>query len=134
MEHRKRRDSSFGEWNHRHSSFCVVGVAVNLLRRSPSRCLVLGHHVGRHVVYGQCLRFASSNQSDTYNDGHWLAVGPVRYITGKLIAFSGVEACESYVASLVSKVVTSSLAVGTFKSGLMATLVGTVRRYVLLLY
>jgi len=66
-------------------------------------------------------------ENDDYNEGHWLAVGPVKYITGSLVAFSGIEACESYVASLMSKVVPSALAVGTFNSGLLATLVGTVR-------
>ena len=35
------------------------------------------------------------------------------------------EACESYVASLMSKLVPSALAVGTFNSGLLETLVGT---------
>ena len=65
--------------------------------------------------------------SENFNEGHWLAVGPGRYIAGSLIAFSGIEACESYVASLMSKVVPSALAVGTFNSGLLATLVGTVR-------
>ena len=49
----------------------------------------------------------------------------MRYITGSLIAFSGIEACESYVASLMSKVVPSALAQGTFNSGLLATLVAT---------
>ena len=67
-----------------------------------------------------------SHDSETYNEGLMLAVGPVKYITGSLIAFSGIEACESYVASLMSKVVPSALAVGTFNSGLLATLVGTV--------
>jgi len=67
------------------------------------------------------------NHEDTYtfNEGQPLAVGPVRYIAGSLIAFSGIEACESYVASLMSKVVPSALAQGTFNSGLLATLVGT---------
>lgn len=66
--------------------------------------------------------------SETYNEGVPLAVGEARYITGSLIAFSGIEACESYVASLMSKVVPSALAQGTFNSGLLATLVGTVRK------
>lgn len=56
--------------------------------------------------------------SETYNEGQPMAVGPARYITGSLIAFSGIEACESYVASLMSKVVPSALAQGTFNSGL----------------
>jgi len=64
--------------------------------------------------------------NDTYNEGNPWAVGPVKYITGSLIAFSGIEACESFVASLMSKVVPSALAQGTFNSGLLATLVGTV--------
>jgi hypothetical protein len=61
-----------------------------------------------------------------YNEGHWLAVGPVNYIVASLIAISGIEACESYVASLISKVVPSALALDTFNSGLLATLVRTV--------
>ena len=68
------------------------------------------------------------DDSNTYNVGQPWAVGPSRYIAGSLIAFSGVEACESYIASLISKVVPSALAQGTFNSGLLATLVGTVRR------
>ena len=64
--------------------------------------------------------------SVTYNAEDDLSVGPIRYITGSLIAFSGIEACESFVASLMSKVVPSALAQGTFNSGLLATLVGTV--------
>lgn len=69
--------------------------------------------------------------SNTYNVGQPWAVGPSRYISGSLIAFSGVEACESYIASLISKVVPSALAQGTFNSGLLATLVGTVRHGVI---
>jgi len=71
-----------------------------------------------------------SETSDTYNYDSLFAVGHVRYIAGSLIAFSGVEACESFVASLMSKVVPSALAVGTFNSGLLATLVGTSGRAV----
>mmetsp|Transcript_15461 Transcript_15461/g.34523 ORF Transcript_15461/g.34523 Transcript_15461/m.34523 type:complete len:909 (+) Transcript_15461:277-3003(+) len=66
-----------------------------------------------------------SRETDTYNEGHPLAVGPTRYIAGSLVAFSGIEACESFVASLMSKLVPSALAVGTFNSGLLTTLVGT---------
>ncbi|CAB9498402.1 SPX domain-containing membrane protein [Seminavis robusta] len=66
-----------------------------------------------------------SHDNDTYNEDHPLSVGPIKYITGSLIAFSGIEACESFVASLMSKVVPSALATGTFNSGLLATLVGT---------
>jgi hypothetical protein len=66
-----------------------------------------------------------SHDNDHYNAGHPLAVGPAKYVTGSLIAFSGIEACESFVASLMSKVVPSALAQGTYNSGLLATLVGT---------
>ncbi|KAL7576574.1 hypothetical protein ACA910_018066 [Epithemia clementina (nom. ined.)] len=64
-------------------------------------------------------------ENDGYNQGRWFAVGPARYIFGSLIAFSGIEACESYIASLMTKVTPSSLASGTFNSGLLTTLVGT---------
>jgi Major Facilitator Superfamily len=72
-----------------------------------------------------------SHDNDMYNEDHPLSVGPVKYITGSLIAFSGIEACESFVASMMSKVVPSALASGTFNSGLLATLVGTVSRLAL---
>eukprot|EP00587_Corethron_hystrix_P002894 CAMPEP_0113327924 /NCGR_PEP_ID=MMETSP0010_2-20120614/19650_1 /TAXON_ID=216773 ORGANISM="Corethron hystrix, Strain 308" /NCGR_SAMPLE_ID=MMETSP0010_2 /ASSEMBLY_ACC=CAM_ASM_000155 /LENGTH=752 /DNA_ID=CAMNT_0000189027 /DNA_START=120 /DNA_END=2374 /DNA_ORIENTATION=+ /assembly_acc=CAM_ASM_000155 len=62
---------------------------------------------------------------EDYNDENVFSTGPVRYIVGSLIAFSGIEACECYVASLMSKVVPSALAMGTFNSGLLTTLVGT---------
>ena len=63
--------------------------------------------------------------STTYNYDAWWSVGPINYIVGSMIAFSGIESCESFVASLMSKCVPSALAVGTFNSGLLATLVGT---------
>jgi hypothetical protein len=66
-----------------------------------------------------------NRSNDTYNAHQLLSVGPLRYIAGSLIAFSGIEACESFVASLMSKAVPSKLAVGTFNSGLLLTLVGT---------
>jgi hypothetical protein len=63
--------------------------------------------------------------SETYNDDAWWSVGPRKYIVGSMIAFSGIETTESFVSSLMSKCVPSALAVGTFNSGLLATLVGT---------
>jgi len=69
--------------------------------------------------------FVGTDSTDTYNEDLILSVGPIQYIIGSVIAFSGVEACESFVASLMSKCVPSALAVGTFNSGLLATLVGT---------
>ena len=84
------------------------------------------------TLFGMAFLFDASDlfnhdDTNTYNAGQPWAVGPHRYIAGSLIAFSGVEACESYIASLISKVVPSALAQGTFNSGLLATLVGTVR-------
>ena len=46
---------------------------------------------------------ADIDSSDTYNEDLAWSVGPYQYIAGSLIAFSGVEACESFVASLMSK-------------------------------
>lgn len=82
------------------------------------------------TLIGMCFLFDptdlfNAGYSETFNLGLPFAVGPARYITGSLIAFSGIEACESFVASLMSKVVPSALAQGTFNSGLLATLVGT---------
>ena len=65
------------------------------------------------------------HSNDTYNSHQVLSVGAVRYIIGTLIAFSGIEGSESFVASLMSKAVPSKLAVGTFNSALLLTLVGT---------
>ena len=81
------------------------------------------------TLFGMLFLFDPTDLLDhetsyTYNDSPF-AVGPKAYITGSLIAFSGIEACESFVASLMSKVVPSALAQGTFNSGLLATLVGT---------
>ena len=84
------------------------------------------------TLFGMAFLFdptdlTNHENSETFNSGTPMATGTTRYITGSLIAFSGIEACESYVASLMSKVVPSALAQGTFNSGLFATLVGTVR-------
>eukprot|EP00542_Grammatophora_oceanica_P002493 CAMPEP_0194068692 /NCGR_PEP_ID=MMETSP0009_2-20130614/87233_1 /TAXON_ID=210454 /ORGANISM="Grammatophora oceanica, Strain CCMP 410" /LENGTH=566 /DNA_ID=CAMNT_0038721815 /DNA_START=84 /DNA_END=1784 /DNA_ORIENTATION=+ len=69
-----------------------------------------------------------SHDNKHYNDNMWLSVGPIRYIGGSMIAFGAIEACESFVASLMSKVVPVALASGTFNAGLLATLVGTFGR------
>ena len=67
-----------------------------------------------------------SHDNDTYNEGNFFAVEQVRYILANFVAFGSIEACESFVASALSKVVPSALASGTFNSGLLTTLVGTV--------
>ena len=70
--------------------------------------------------------FMPDSEEVGYNAGAPLAVGPVRYIAGSMIAFGAVEVNESFMASLLSKVVPSALATGTLNSGLLLTLVGTV--------
>ena len=67
-----------------------------------------------------------NHDNETYNEGSFFAVGQVRYIIANFVAFGSIEACESFVASALSKVVPSALASGTFNSGLLTTLVGTV--------
>jgi len=66
---------------------------------------------------------SAADENDTYNEGYPLAIGPVRYIIGSLVTFSSIEANESYVASMMSKLLPSQLAVGTFNSGLLIILV-----------
>ena len=70
--------------------------------------------------------FMPYSAEDGYNAGNPLAVGPFRYILGSIIAFGAVEVNESFMASLLSKVVPSALATGALNSGLLLTLVGTV--------
>ena len=74
--------------------------------------------------------FGSTNENEnyTYNEGLPFAIGPVRYIIGSLVAFSSIEANESYVASMMSKILPSQLAVGTFNSGFLINLVSTSAR------
>ena len=66
---------------------------------------------------------SAADENDTYNEGYPLAIGPVRYIIGSLVTFSSIEANESYVASMLSKLLPSQLAAGTFNSGLLIILV-----------
>ena len=61
--------------------------------------------------------FVDTETYDTYNYHSNFSVGPIQYIIGSLIAFSGVEACESFIASLMSKVVPSALAVVSLVEG-----------------
>lgn len=65
------------------------------------------------------------NDTDTYNEGVFMSTGSIKYVVGSIIAFTGIECCESYIASLMSKVVPFALAKGTFNAGLLETLVGT---------
>ena len=67
-----------------------------------------------------------STETDTYNEGNPLAVGPHRYIAGYLLVFCSVQAFDGVVGSVLSKVIPTALATGTLNSGLLATIVGTV--------
>lgn len=79
--------------------------------------------IGMSIILDVTDFYSTSNVE--YNSNYWLSVGPYRYSLGSIVAFSGIQAGESFVASLMSKVVPSTLAEGTFNSGLLATLVGT---------
>eukprot|EP00970_Alexandrium_tamarense_P008475 scaffold1618_cov196-Alexandrium_tamarense.AAC.35 len=67
-----------------------------------------------------------STETDTFNEGSALAVGPRRYIAGYLLVFCSVQAFDGVVGSVLSKVIPTALATGTLNSGLLATVVGTV--------
>ena len=54
-----------------------------------------------------------------YNRELWWSAGQIQYIGGSLILFGSIEACECFVALLMSKVVPSALASGTFYYGLL---------------
>ncbi len=82
------------------------------------------------TLFGMVIMFDVSDlmnyhASMTYNEFFMLSTGEFRYVTGSLIAFIGVEVCESFTASMMSKVVPSKMATGTFNAGLLETLVGT---------
>lgn len=71
--------------------------------------------------------FATAD-TDTYNEGNILAVGPHRYYVGYLLVFCSVQAFDGVVGSVLSKVIPTALAAGTLNSGLLATIVGTLGR------
>jgi Sugar (and other) transporter len=63
-----------------------------------------------------------------YNAGHILAVSPRRYMAGYFLTYLSIQAFEGVIGSTLSKVIPTSLASGTFNSGLLATLVDTFGR------
>jgi hypothetical protein len=68
--------------------------------------------------------FVATPTSD-YNQGHVLAVSPQRYIAGYFLVYLSIQSFEGVIGSTLSKVIPTSLASGTFNSGLLATLVDT---------
>lgn len=71
------------------------------------------------------LLYASETR---YNEGRWLAVGPARYVLGYFFTYVSIQSFEGVIGSALSKVIPTSLATGTFNSGLLATLVDTFGR------
>lgn len=69
--------------------------------------------------------------SDGYNDWSKWAVHPPRYVAGYFLAFCSIQSFEGVIGSTLSKVIPTALASGTFNSGLLATLVDTVRLTIL---
>ena len=69
-----------------------------------------------------------SAETDTFNEGDFLAVGPHRYYVGYLLVFCSIQAFDGVVGSVLSKVIPTALAAGTLNSGLLATIVGTLGR------
>ena len=63
-----------------------------------------------------------------YNEGHILAVGPYRYVTGYFLCYMSIQAFEGVIGSALSKVIPTALASGTLNSGLLATLTDTLGR------
>lgn len=60
--------------------------------------------------------------TETYNEGHPLAVGPTRYICGYFLTYLSVQTFEGVIGSTLSKVIPTALASGTINSGLLATM------------
>ena len=87
------------------------------------------------VSLGCCGMFLLIDLSDLvsaetlrYNAGHILAVSPRRYMAGYFLSYLSIQAFEGVIGSTLSKVIPTSLASGTFNSGLLATLVDTLGR------
>ena len=75
--------------------------------------------------------FVGTPTSDGYNDWSKWAVHPPRYVAGYFLAFCSIQSFEGVIGSTLSKVIPTALASGTFNSGLLATLVDTVRLTIL---
>lgn len=71
---------------------------------------------------------STQGQNYRYNDGHWLAVSPQRYVAGYFLTYIAIQTFEGVIGSTLSKVIPTQLASGTFNSGLLATLVDTFGR------
>ena len=63
-----------------------------------------------------------------YNYWHWAAVGPRRYVAGIILEFCGIQASQSIIISMMSKVVPVSMAKGTFNSGFISASLTTLAR------
>lgn len=72
--------------------------------------------------------------TDSYNKGNPLAVNPARYVAGYFLTFCSIQSFEGVIGSALSKVIPTALASGTLNSGLLATLVDTVREKNIVLF
>ena len=82
-------------------------------------------------LMGTILLFDLSDFVEDVNDyeyveWQWAAVGPRRYVAGIILEFCGMQAAQSVVLSMLSKVIPLSLAEGTFNSGFITTCITTV--------
>ena len=70
--------------------------------------------------------FVEDVNDNEYVEWQWAAVGPRRYVAGIILEFCGMQAAQSVVLSMLSKVIPLSLAEGTFNSGFITTCITTV--------
>jgi hypothetical protein len=69
-----------------------------------------------------------TDESKHYNEDHWLAVHPPRYVIGYFLTYISIQSFEGVIGSALSKLIPTALASGTLNSGLLATLVDTFGR------
>ena len=92
--------------------------------RTMALCFLSVSLIGMAIMFDP-TDLIGYHDSEQYNEFYMLSTGPFRYVAGSRIAFVGVEVCESFSASMMSKVIPSKMAKGTFNAGLLETLVGT---------
>ena len=68
------------------------------------------------------------SEAPHYNQGNVFAVHTPRYVMGYFLVYMSIQSFEGVIGSALSKVIPTALAVGTFNSGLLATLVDTLGR------
>lgn len=107
-------------------SILIGRLSMNYQDHVLMKWLILAGCFGSFLLVDVSDLFGSTNAH--YNEGHPLAVSPVRYILGYCISYISIQAFEGVIGSTLSKVIPTALALGTFNSGLLATLVDTFGR------